>query len=316
MVKFFLVAILSLTSYAKTSSASPPQVTTDIAPVFGLVAQVMQGVGTPSLIIRPGSDAHHYNLRPSEAENIQKADAIFWIGTELTPWLETALTNLAVNAKKISLLDTPDITILETGKPGHHHSGSPQHINDDHDKHHDHDKHDEQNLIDAHAWLDPENARIWLKVIAEELSLLNPENSEIYKTNATKAANTVIDLENRIRKILASPNMPPVFVQHAAFAYFENYFNFELAGALYDRENEPPSATHISKLHELTKNTAKACLLAESSIENNVIASVFEHTDLLVQEVNPSGVRGSVSNLAYFELLTALADSLQNCAQH
>ena len=110
--------------------------------------------------------------------------------------------------------------------------------------------------------------------------------------------------------------MPPVFVQHAAFAYFENYFNFELAGALYDRENEPPSATHISKLHELTKNTPKACLLAESSIENNVIASVFEHTDILVQEVNPSGVRGSVSNLAYFELLTALADGLQNCAQH
>ena len=39
-------------------AAEPPKVATDIAPVHSLAARVMQGVGTPDLIVRPGASAH------------------------------------------------------------------------------------------------------------------------------------------------------------------------------------------------------------------------------------------------------------------
>ena len=94
-----LSSLLFISAFHAHSSLAELRVVTDIAPVHGLVERVLEGVSTPSVIIRPGSDPHHYNLRPSEAANIEKADIIFWIGPELTPWLETALDNLAGHRK-------------------------------------------------------------------------------------------------------------------------------------------------------------------------------------------------------------------------
>ena len=361
--QLFFAAFVASAPLAGPASAATPQITTDISPVYGLVEQVMKGVGTPSLIIRPGSDPHHYSLRPSEAANIQNADIIFWIGAELTPWLKPALTNLAGNAETISLLKAPGITILEAGEDGHHHGAAhdahddhneqdnhAKHNDHDHDrdkhddhneqddhakhddhdhethdghneqddhaKHDDHDTHDGHEAIDPHAWLDPENARIWTRVIAQTLSHHDPAHAAIYQANADRAIEEITRQQTHIETLLATQQMPPVFVQHAAFAYFENRFNLALAGALYDRENEAPSPGHIARLHALTDTMPKACLLAESTVENNVIASVFDHTDLLVREVNPSGLAGAPVENAYIELLTALADSLEDCARH
>ena len=341
--QLFFAAFVAFAPLAGPASAATPQITTDISPVYGLVEQVMKGVGTPSLIIRPGSDPHHYSLRPSEAANIQNADIIFWIGAELTPWLKPALTNLAGNAETISLLKAPGITILEAGEDGHHHGAAhdahddhneqdnhakhndhdhdrdkhdDHNEQDDHAKHDDHDTHDGHEAIDPHAWLDPENARIWTRVIAQTLSHHDPAHAAIYQANADRAIEEITRQQTHIETLLATQQLPPVFVQHAAFAYFENRFNLTLAGALYDRENEAPSPAHIARLHALTDTMPKACLLAESTVENNVIASVFDHTDLLVREVNPSGLAGALVENAYIELLTALADGLEDCAQH
>ena len=368
MTRYLFPAWLSFAAFAGFATpcfATTPQVTTDITPVYGLVAQVMKGVATPSLVIRAGSDAHHYSLRPSEAANIQQADIVFWMGPELTPWLKPALRNLAGNADSISLLHVSGITVLEAGEDGHHHGAArDEHdSDDDHDKHnhdghdnhdghadhsdhsdhsdhasthqdsHDHDhkhsghdnhnKHDHHDdkeagyqALDPHAWLDPENARIWIKVVAEELSHHDPANAARYQANASAADQEIIRQQTRIETILATGKMPPIFVQHAAFAYFENRFSIEMAGALYDRENEAPSPAHIAHLHKLTEKMPKACLLAETMVENNVIRSVFDHTDLLVRQVNPSGLAGVAPENAYINLLTRLADSLEDCARH
>ena len=56
-----------------TAIADVPKVAVDIAPVHSLVARVMDGVGTPDLIIQPGASPHEYILRPSEAAALQNA---------------------------------------------------------------------------------------------------------------------------------------------------------------------------------------------------------------------------------------------------
>ncbi len=47
--------------------AKVPQVATDIPPVHSLVSQVMGELGTPKLIIPPGTSPHGYAMRPSES---------------------------------------------------------------------------------------------------------------------------------------------------------------------------------------------------------------------------------------------------------
>ena len=67
-----------------TAVADVPNVTVDIAPIHSLVARVMQGVGTPNLIIQQGASPHEYRLRPSEAKALQDAKLVFWMGEDLT----------------------------------------------------------------------------------------------------------------------------------------------------------------------------------------------------------------------------------------
>jgi zinc transport system substrate-binding protein len=104
-----ITAIVSLGMMSLGVNAAP-NVATDITPVHSLVSQVMAGVGTPDLLIQSGASPHNYSLSPSEAEALQEADLVFWIGEGLTPWLERSLDNLSPTSTKIELLEAQGTT--------------------------------------------------------------------------------------------------------------------------------------------------------------------------------------------------------------
>ena len=140
-----------------TAFADVPKVAVDIAPVHSLVARVMEGIGAPSLIVQPGASPHEYSLRPSEAAALQEADLVFWIGEDLTPWMEEAVKTLATDAKVPAFLETEGTNLLEFvagalfeapdhGEHSHEdHAAHDDHGHDDHDhaedKEHGHDDH-------------------------------------------------------------------------------------------------------------------------------------------------------------------------------
>ena len=134
------------TLMATTALADAPSVAVDIAPVHSLVAKVMDGVGTPDLVIQQGASPHEYNLRPSEAAALQNADLVFWIGEDLTPWMEDAVDTLAANADVTTLLDADGVTLLDFRENAlfeAHAHGDEDHGDHDHDHDHDHEEHAE-----------------------------------------------------------------------------------------------------------------------------------------------------------------------------
>ena len=72
-----LVPAISLISVG-AAFADAPRVATDIAPVHSLVARVMEGIGSPSLVIDPGTSPHNAALRPSAAAALENADLVVW----------------------------------------------------------------------------------------------------------------------------------------------------------------------------------------------------------------------------------------------
>lgn len=130
--------------------ADAPKVVADIAPVHALVARVMEGVGTPELIIPAGASPHEYNLRPSEAAALQNAEIVVWMGADLSPWLENAVETLSGDAKHVELLELSETQLLETRESalfeahvhGDHEEGEG-HDDHGHEEGHDHDKHEE-----------------------------------------------------------------------------------------------------------------------------------------------------------------------------
>lgn len=138
-----------------TALAEAPSVAVDIAPVHSLVARVMDGVGAPSLIVQPGASPHEYSLRPSEAAALQDADLVFWIGEDLTPWMEDAVETLATDATVTTLLESDGIKLLDFREgalfEAHEHGDHDDEEHAAHDDHDDHDDHGHEEVkADAH----------------------------------------------------------------------------------------------------------------------------------------------------------------------
>lgn len=150
--------ILALSCLPAMARAEVPAVAVDIAPVHSLVSRVMQGVGTPDLVIPSGASPHGYAMRPSEARSLSGADLVVWIGPELTPWLSEPLEALAPTAAKLSLMDAQGMFHLSFregvgfGEDAHEDDGHDEegHGEEGHDEEgHDHEKHREEGHDDV-----------------------------------------------------------------------------------------------------------------------------------------------------------------------
>ena len=137
-------ALMGGAAYADT-----PQVAVDIAPVHSLVARVMDGVGTPDLIIQSGASPHEYSLRPSEAAALQNADLVFWIGPDLTPWLTDTIKTLAPDAAVTALMEA-DGTIELEFREGALFEAHDDHEEDEHGDDDDHKDDDDDHADEAH----------------------------------------------------------------------------------------------------------------------------------------------------------------------
>jgi zinc transport system substrate-binding protein len=153
-MQLFKPTTLSAAILAASMSAAHADVNVvaSIKPVHSLVAGVMQGVGTPSLIIEGAGSPHSYALKPSQARQLQNADLVFWMSHDLEAFLEKSIEGIAANATAIALADSHGIkklTFREGGAFDAHdhgdHDDHDDHGHDDHDDHghDDHDKHEE-----------------------------------------------------------------------------------------------------------------------------------------------------------------------------
>ena len=102
-----------LMATATSVQAETPRVAVDIAPLHGLVSQVMEGVGTPDLVIPQGASPHGYSMRPSQAAALEVSDLVIWVGEGLTPWLAEPIEVLAGDAVHLELLEVEGIHLIE-----------------------------------------------------------------------------------------------------------------------------------------------------------------------------------------------------------
>ncbi|KIC33289.1 zinc transporter [Leisingera sp. ANG-M7] len=146
-------AAVALLAGAGAAWADVPRAAADIAPVHGLVARVMQGLGEPALVVPPGASPHGYAMRPSEARALDQADVVFWLGEALTPWLEGPLEELAGDAHRVELLEATGTTVLPFREGARFEAHAHDEEHDDHaghDGHGDHDGHGHDAHTEGH----------------------------------------------------------------------------------------------------------------------------------------------------------------------
>ena len=309
MVRLTLAASLLASGAAL---ADVPRISTDILPVHGLVSRVMEGVGSPDLLVDPGASPHGYALRPSQAAALQDADAVIWVSDDLAPWLEGPLDTLAADAVRLELMEVTGTTTYafrenavfdDHDHDAHDDHGHDDHAHDDHghddddedhqDEGHDHDAHDDHahdhSGLDPHAWLDPVNARVWLAAIAETLAEIDPENAEIYRTNAetgrAELGGLIADIEAR----MAPLSDQPFVVFHDAYQYFETRFGLTSAGAISLGDASQPSAGRVAEIQQVMAESGVICVFSEPQFDPGLVATVADGADVRTEVIDPLG---------------------------
>lgn len=302
----------ALTAFlAAPAWAAPPKVVTDIAAVHSLVSRVMEGVGEPELLIPPGGSAHFYALKPSDAKKLRGAEIVIKIGPQLSPWMDRPLTSLAGQAQRLRLLEQPGTITLPartgvTFEAGHDHDHDHDHGTEGHD-------HAEPGAVDSHAWLDPENGKTWLGIIADALSGMDPENAARYHANATAGVEEIDAAIEDTRAIVAPVQDLRFIVFHDAYQYFEHRFGLTAAGAIALSDAMPPGPARVAELRDRVAALGVTCALAEPQFDPDLIRTVFKGHDVKTAVVDPAGDSIPLGPQMYPELIRSVGRALADC---
>ncbi|NNU81159.1 zinc ABC transporter solute-binding protein [Halovulum dunhuangense] len=298
-----------------SQAAEPPRVVADILPVHSLVARVMQGAGEPVLLLPPGADAHGHAMRPSEAQLLESAGLVVWVGPELTPWLERALAALAQDADRLALMDAPGVMHLEMREGAvfgaHDHGAHDDHGHAEEAAHDDHGHaHDGE---DPHVWLDPRNAQAMVAAIAEQLAGLDPERAELYAANAAAAQAELRALEEELAATLAPLAGTGFVVLHDAFHYFEARFGVEAAGAVSASDAAAPGAARIAEINTLLGGEGVACIFAEPQQSGALVEQLAAESGARLGLLDPLGAALEPGAGLYPALMRDMAAAMTDC---
>ena len=310
-----------------TSASADVNVMASIKPIHSLVSAVMDGAGTPSLIIEGAGSPHTYALKPSQAAQLQDADLIFWVSHDLEAFLEKPIEGLAADAHAIALSDAHGLTKLKFREGGtfdahdhddhddHGHDKHDDHDDHGHDKHDDHDDHDDHghDSFDPHVWLDPENAKAIIHEIEEALVAADPENAATYEANAANMMGKLDALITEIDAELEPLRGKGYIVFHDAYQYFEQRFGVSAVGSITVSPEVLPGAKRVSELQAKVKSLDATCVFSEPQFEPKLVSTVTENTNAGTGVLDPLGASIESGPNLYFTLIRNMARSLKDC---
>ncbi len=297
---------LALATLPTATLAEVPNVVTDIPPVHALVAQVMGDLGTPVLLLEKGADEHDFQLRPSQMQSIADADTVIWIGPELTPWLDRAMTDS--KAVSLALLDAK--ATQTQAYPASQGEEEEAHAYPSADAEHTH-AHDG---TDPHAWMNPTNAAIWTDLIAADLSTLDAEHAATYAANAAATKSRIAAMDAEITAQLTAIKDKPFVTFHAAYGYFAAHYGLAHHGSLALGDATTPGAAKLTELQAELKSGAYTCAFPEVQHDPAMLTQLMDGTATkLGQPLDPVGSSLLFGPDAYDTLMRSIANTLSDC---
>ena len=324
MKKIHLISTLIGLMAFSTISKADLKVVTSIKPIHSLASYIMDGVGSPGLIVDGYNSPHSFQLKPSHAKMLEQADIIFWIGEDLENFLEKPLATIAKKAEKIELLEIKGIkklkfrerNIFEEHDDHGHDAKKEEHDDHGHDAkkegHDDHDDHEGHGHgeYDPHIWLDPINAKVILNEITEHLIEDDSKNTATYKSNLAKA---LAKIDKLIIDVITETNTDLSYVVfHDAYQYYENRFNVNILGAMTVNPDVMPGAEQIHEIHEIIEHDNVSCILSEPQFNPDIIKSIAKDTNVKTGVLDPLGANLKPGKDLYFDLIRNMSASF-NC---
>jgi ABC-type Zn uptake system ZnuABC Zn-binding protein ZnuA len=186
-------------------------------------------------ILRPGSDPHEYEPRPSDAEAIASATTVIRSGGEVDEWLGSLIEQAGGDAEVTTLIDHVD----REGK-------------------------------DPHWWQDPRNADRATEAIREALTRADPDGAAGYRARAGAYEARLRALDSGIARCVAE--LPQgdrkLVTSHDALGYYARRYGFTVIGAAIPSlsTQAQPSAAATERLVGQIEREHVAAIFPESAL--------------------------------------------------
>ncbi len=238
------LGILILISLSLTAALKIPcegeklTVVATIAPLGSIAKEICGEKANVVVLVPSGSDPHQYAPKPMEAELVRTCDLFISIGKE--PFLGQFPENKL--GLSLGWSDWINAGVYIRG-------GNPHYL-----------------------WMYPENAKIIARVIANNLILLNPENSEYYTSNLATFEEKIDSLESWISLIKTQYSIESerVLLGGAHFEPITEILGLNVLGIIIKGEEKLPSPSEIVEIEKLaSEGRAKVIIALATQKEGN-----------------------------------------------
>jgi len=226
-------------------------------------------------IAAPKRDIHFIAPTPKDVMKLKEADVFIHAGLDLEAWRDPLLNAVGrldfmwpagekqIDVSKgISLLEVPET--LSRAQGDIHVYGNP------------------------HYWMDPENAKIIARNIAEKLAALYPEDQEWFLRNAETFSRKIDGRLASWSREMVPYHGSPVVVYHASWSYFAERFGLVIAGELELKPGIPPAPKHISELVASMKEKHVRVIITEPYRERRTPDRIAKETGARVLTLTQS----------------------------
>lgn len=258
-----LVALLAAATLAACAKGPPSR--DDIArrPVntlstVGMITDIVRIVGGERVraigLMGPGVDPHLYKPSAGDALRLGNADIVFYAGLHL----EGRMAELFEKIDRAGYRAVPVTRDLDPAllrQP-------PQF----------------EGRYDPHVWFDVTLWQSAVRVVAAELSDLDPGSAAYYSANAERYLRDLDALDARVRARLSAipPAQRVLITAHDAFGYFGRAYGLEVRGLQGVSTASEISAADVQDLSDFIAERRIKAIFIESSVPESTVRSVQE----------------------------------------
>ena len=264
---FAAALILSLTACSSGSGANSvdetddrPLIATTVSPITSIAASIAGDRARIEGIVPEGTNSHTFEPSPQIAKLLSNADLILINGLKL----EDPTLDLAQKNKKA------ETQIIELGTV----------VLPESDYIYDFSFPKEEGKPNPHLWTDPGYAIKYAGVIRDQLSELDPENSDYYASNFItfeQQANALAAAVKTDQQSVPAGNLK-LLTYHDAYAYFAKEFGWTVIGAVQPSSFSDPAPSEVARLIDQVKAEKVTTIFGSEVFPSAVLAEVGRAT--------------------------------------
>jgi zinc/manganese transport system substrate-binding protein len=239
-----------------------PTLAEDRLPVvatFSILGDFVKNVGGDRVevttLVGPNGDVHVY-LPPADARKLSIAKVVFINGLGLEGWMTRLVTASGTNAP---------IIIATTGV-------TPRDMKNEQEGGH--------VVPDPHAWQSIANARIYVAIIRDGLTKVDPAGAGMYDTN-TKSYLVELDaLEKDVRAAIGKipVDRRKIITNHNAFGYFGDAYGMEFIAPEGLSTDSEPSARDVAKIITQIRTQKIPAVFLENATDPRLMQQIAEES--------------------------------------